>query len=1591
MCSSVDTFASWATRVTNCSNPTFDIVINRLWSNPNMQKDVLAVLAGVTKLIQSRNGTESAAEYYAALLSLLNTDSSTKSAEAYLLRLIICKAVPVSLLRKTCSESSKTLTNVLMAALQEDILDISLCKSTLLALGRVLAAQSSDSWSSESVRHTYRIFLQFVDHENPTIRKTCQTAVLEILTSSLSQEGIHHPVCHQTVSHLCTLIRQERNHISTLIRTTDESFGRILRCLNLLKNALPLVPEKDIKIGCECALELTEIPNSLVVKATFECLQAIFSGCAKEDSLPLEMAGKLMSALFTCRPQEPSAVESVALQRETESITCWLHCLRNGVAFLITLILNSATTSPDLTNKVAIEHFEHLVKLTLLLVVNTPIPGLRDIARDILLALFADQLNTLLQHGELLDRRPRLLPELCLTIQSALTLSRREAWPHLLRITSQLFRIWPSALPEFTVFQPDLSLPPEITSLIVHVASVRDALVDGAGANEIGVLGTKNTAQLIDEMDRLLLISLESWGIEFVLKDALPLHCLLDELESGSVELRRSWLLPLLARARPSRPCSLAFFFTTLLPLADRGVAVSKAAAANKFSRKMGASSGGSRKFVPLSAILNSGLILARQIWEVLLTFTRKPPSRWSDLVDSGLGGRLVNGLINSKAVRPIILSALRRLVSFANTDEAIKVMRVGARQMIPSILSLYEEQESTNDQQLKQQLRAALIAFFPLLGSKMLSMPSEMAFQKLKSTGRPIYMEILQLVIPHLAEENIKSLLLGLEVYLTSEKTFPALKKPSYRVLEAVLSSSQPEAEMFVRHNLTSLISLMCKTAPKTSFSDHSTTKPDVLCSNMAELTVSTKPLHKSAKASGITPWKSRLRILRCLLRALTIELSAVEDLPKTTIAPEIEVFINIFLPEVLPQFNHLNNMVRILAGRLLVDMVRACAGLSLADERVTAVFGSRHISSGISDCGTLAVSKLEADDDEDASSYAASHAPTEITSINSAMTIAGMDPALATKVCSALQTVLTRLWPSILELSNDQLKQSSVYATQLIAISKSVIRVLGDTFLRRALLTNLDGQVTSEEDGDVMEQQSPTPAQILAAANTASRTLVSCPNCSLARLGLRLSRLLVAFIGRSVYVSDIVVNIQSLHDSHKHPLRFVVKGLVEKLLRKASVQALQSLMDQSYHKIIRNSAKLQMRRERKRAAATASVTGGSSCKGSKANRDEDVGESDDENGSASRRSGRPVSLRTASVKSFGAASASTVSQARRVHIECLNDILAPSSEEEEDTAQREKAQRTSTKASAGLKPAPEQARRRGLAAELETAASIAGLSRRSRRLMAGGTGDDQSSTEDDDSEESLSQPRRPRVRFADEAALEPPSRKRRNRTVSAGDFSTWLVEDTGTEVLDLAEPEALARHTAVASSADMARRTHAQRQGTLGSAAGSKRARLTSLSCFPERDGRLVIEESTVDKQTEHDDWLLPDDEQTGTPPAAAISAAVAAAVASFEKKKTAKSGLSLPGAIYRSARAQGDMKKPGLPDPFAYVPLGAGVSAAAIVGKRKRKNRMVAANVAERRLLLRSMGAGKLRGTKKAVKTTKGSSKSPRSGKMLKSKRR
>ncbi|VDD76772.1 unnamed protein product [Mesocestoides corti] len=1437
-----ETFASWATHVTRCSNPTFNRVLNRLWSNPQLQKNVLAVLTGVTKLIQSRGGTESAAEYYAALL--------------------------------------------------------------LVALGRVLVAQPSEDWASESVRHNFRILLQFTDNENATLRKAAHRIISELLASTLSREDGFHPVCRQTMNYTCRLIQQETSHLSGLIRITDGACSRLLHSLNLMKSILWLVPEKDVKAGCECTLELTAFNNSLVVKSSFDCLRTLFQARVKDSSLPLDTAGKLMTALLTCRPRDSTSVDSEALQKDSETVIAWLECLSAGVGYLTTLAVeNRDNTSTLSASHVAVEHLDHLIRTALNIVVTSPLPSLRDSVKRLLVNITQNYLNEQLQSCDLLTQRPRLLSELCTSLQNALSLARRETWPNLLYIASHLIYVW--AMATVVGNSVDYSLPDEVTGLLNRVASLRDASTDSIeGLVDTG--GVDETA-LVGELDRFILTSMESWGIEPVLRDALSLEPLVAELESGSVELRRSWILPLIARVHPARSCSLAFFHASVLPLADRAVTVAKAAANQTFKRQIG---GGGGRFVPLSAILNAAVQMARQLWFTLTAFTRRPPTRWADLMDSGLGGRLVAGLLTAKAVRPVILSALRRLIAFADSEESVAVMRSGAKQMVPRILSMFEEQDSTNDQQLKQQLHTTLAVFLPLLTPKMLSVPSEMAYKKLVATKK----RIVGFLQPEYRESR-------------------AIKKCAYRLLEAVLASSNPPAKDFVASNLTSLTAFMQRVAPPLLYVEEAE-EHDRLSSTMAALALSKKD-RKTLVAS--TPWKVRLRILRMLLRA-HVERQAQAEAP----SHDVEDFINTFMPEV-SKTPSLNSVVRVVAEKLLVDMVLSSAGSLPQEHEGLGVRLPRPPSSEAPHDDDKMEEEEEEDDDEededeeeeeesirDGSDSEHSYAPTEIASVCTAITTTGMNPVAAAKTCAGLRGILSRLWPLIMEATPESVKSSTT--SQLLRLevtAKAVCRLLSNLHLRRSLMTDLQ----ATEEG----QDTSAAALVLSNANLASHSLVQLPSKQLASLGLQISRLLIAFVGHSVYVSDIVMSIHKVHAAHKRSLRFLIKAIVGKLLKKVSVQALQSLMNAEYHKMIRNSAKIQLRRDRKRK---------SEGKKGAANRlpgddDDDDDVDDDGVSNVSAHSRRVPSVSGASFKSFGSA----LSLSKRIHVQGFNEILAGSSDEDEANAPAQESSKT-----VATKAAPEPPRRRpGLAAELERAASVAGLSRRSRRLFGsrsggGGDGDAVDSSSDDDDAATTR-----RVGVAGEGTQ---GHKRRRSSAAGLEPMTYLVEDAEDEVLDLADPEALARHLTVAPSAQHARRALAAHRGDGGVATTKrKRARLTSLAsaaAFPTTaDGKLIINEDGAGNP-ENDAWLLDDDAGSSGHLPAHLSQLAETKVPSKRANQIRHSG-----SVYRSARARGDMKKPGLPDPFAYMPLGAGVPAKSRKGKGA---------VAERRALLRSLGAGK-----------------------------
>eukprot|EP00112_Aurelia_sp_Birch-Aquarium-sp1_P019872 Seg500.2 transcript_id=Seg500.2/GoldUCD/mRNA.D3Y31 product="RRP12-like protein" protein_id=Seg500.2/GoldUCD/D3Y31 len=100
--------------LTDCSNMTFQKV-HKLWTSPlEEHKQICAILAAVTEIIRAEGGKETETEYFAALVSALESadDEEALAAIVFLINLVI-KRIPQAVLRVKFSEVSKALAEVL--------------------------------------------------------------------------------------------------------------------------------------------------------------------------------------------------------------------------------------------------------------------------------------------------------------------------------------------------------------------------------------------------------------------------------------------------------------------------------------------------------------------------------------------------------------------------------------------------------------------------------------------------------------------------------------------------------------------------------------------------------------------------------------------------------------------------------------------------------------------------------------------------------------------------------------------------------------------------------------------------------------------------------------------------------------------------------------------------------------------------------------------------------------------------------------------------------------------------------------------------------------------------------------------------------------------------------------------------------------------------------------------------------------------------------------------------------------------------------------------------------------------------------------
>lgn len=313
-----NTFKTFATNFTECTNVTFN-QIHRLWtSNSALHKEMLAVLAAVTEVIKEHGGKESETEYFAALITALDTMNTEDSltAATYLLSLVISK-VPDAVLQKRFSDVSKKLLDLLVKNANSE--STSLIKSLLRCLAVLLSAQDISIWEASSTQQIYLGILAFITHNKPKVRKTSHESVELILKSSALMKSEKAPSCHPMASFTAKhcIQRIEENGAGT------DAIGT-LHVLALVKKIFGVLHQNDIQAMCETILKIMTLATPMVVACCMQALYGLVNTSPKLSNLGTKLNAQIITALYDYQP----------LETDIQPTRAWLSVMEKSVISL---------------------------------------------------------------------------------------------------------------------------------------------------------------------------------------------------------------------------------------------------------------------------------------------------------------------------------------------------------------------------------------------------------------------------------------------------------------------------------------------------------------------------------------------------------------------------------------------------------------------------------------------------------------------------------------------------------------------------------------------------------------------------------------------------------------------------------------------------------------------------------------------------------------------------------------------------------------------------------------------------------------------------------------------------------------------------------------------------------------------------------------------------------------------------------------------------------------------------------------------------------------------------------------------------------
>lgn len=415
-----NTYDTFATNYSNCSNLSFDKFLSHFQSSSIVHKEMLAVLAAVTEIIKQNGGNESSTEYFAALMSTLETVEDDTSVAATLSLLGMClRTVPKNVLNLQFGPTSQALFQILLQYVNsENHLILRHCIGCLSVL---LRAQEAAVWVNSSTMQVLDAILSFITHAKPKLRKSAQHGICAVLKDSdimkSEKPPTHHPAAGQVATHCLKQLKEPGASQTTL-----------LHILTLLKDITHQLPKSDVRAICERLLSIMTLNNVLITSCCLQTLHGLFVMRPSEATLPFSRNANIIKALYD---YQPSA-------NDTQPTLAWLAVMQEAHCNLVAHLALSRSP-PDVFST-----FDYVIPETLNRCIELLLSNKMEIvtgASHTVKIILQECIVPLCENEERIGKYEPILRRVVEIMHKILSYQYIGAWRHVLHLTAVLFQV----------------------------------------------------------------------------------------------------------------------------------------------------------------------------------------------------------------------------------------------------------------------------------------------------------------------------------------------------------------------------------------------------------------------------------------------------------------------------------------------------------------------------------------------------------------------------------------------------------------------------------------------------------------------------------------------------------------------------------------------------------------------------------------------------------------------------------------------------------------------------------------------------------------------------------------------------------------------------------------------------------------------------------------------------------------------------------------------------------------------------------------------------------------------------------------------